>query len=71
MYISIKKFYLNTPLKRFEYLRLKLDNFLEDVNEQYKLKEKATHNGYVYIEEIKVMYGLPQAGILLQQFLEQ
>ena len=35
------------------------------------LREKVTPNGYVYVEIQKGMYGLPQAGILAQQLLEQ
>ena len=42
-------FNLNTPLARYEYLRLKLSNLPEDVIEQYGLKEKATSEGYVYM----------------------
>ena len=45
MTININNFYLNTPLKIFEYLRLKLDNLLEYVIKQYKLNENSTHNG--------------------------
>ena len=46
--LNIKKFYLSTPLNCFEYLRLKLDHFPEDDIEPYKLKKKATHDGYIY-----------------------
>ena len=41
MGIDIKNFYLNTPMPRFEYFRLKLDNFPEDVILQYGLREKS------------------------------
>ena len=33
--------------------------------------EKATDEGWVYIEVGKGMYGLPQAGLLAQHLLEQ
>ena len=36
MSIDIKNFYHNTPLKTFEYSRLKLDSFPEDIINQYK-----------------------------------
>jgi len=49
MTLDIKTFYLNTPLSRYEYLRLRLDNFPEDVIAQYNLKDIVTSNGYVYI----------------------
>ena len=37
MTLNIKNFYLCTPLERWEYLQLKLENFPEDVIELYKL----------------------------------
>ena len=70
MTLDIKNFYLNTPLKRYEYLRLRLDNFPEDVIAQYNLKDIVTSDGYVYIEVRKGMYGLPQAGLLAQELLK-
>ena len=71
MTLEIKNFYLNTPLGRYEYLRLKLTNLPEDVIKHYGLKDKATSDGYVYVEIRKGMYGLPQAGLLAQELLEQ
>ena len=70
MTLDIKNFYLNTPLKRFEYLRLKLDDIPEDVRKHYNLEQKAK-KGYVYVEVRKGMYGLPQAGLLAQELLEK
>jgi hypothetical protein len=70
MTLDIKDFYLNTPMKRFEYLRLKLNDMPADVIEAYQLNTKATKDGYVYVEVRKGMYGLPQAGILAQELLE-
>ena len=43
----------------------------DDVIEHYQLHDKATHDGYVYCEIQKGMYGLPQAGIIAQQLLEE
>ena len=71
MNLDIKNFYLNTPLGRYEYLRLKLTNLPEDVIENYGLKDKATSDRYVYVEIHKGMYRLPQAGLLAQELLEQ
>ena len=64
MTLDIKNFYLNTPLARYEYLRLKLSNFPDDVIEEYNLKENTTKDGFVYVEIGKVMYGFTQAGLL-------
>ena len=40
MAINIKYFYLNTPLVKSEFLRMKLSYFPDDVIEHYKLKDK-------------------------------
>ena len=71
MTLDIADFYLCTPLKRKEYLKMKLTNFPDSVIEHYKLQQKATPNGYVYVAIKKGMYGLPQAGILAQALLEK
>jgi len=71
MTIDIKNFYLNTPMPRFEYMKMKLSDYPEDVILQYGLREKVSSDGYIYIEVRKGMYGLPQAGLLAQQLLEE
>jgi hypothetical protein len=71
MMIDIKNFYLNTPLDRYEYLRLKLNELPDDVMEEYGLKDKATPGGFVFVEVRKGIYGLPQAGILAQKLLKE
>ncbi len=45
--LDVKDFYLNTPMKRFENMRLKLNDIPEVIIE-YKLREIATEVGYVY-----------------------
>jgi hypothetical protein len=64
MMLDISNFYLMTPLKCKEYVRMKLTDFLANVIAHYKLNEKATPDGFVYVAIKKGMYGLPQAGIL-------
>ena len=49
MTIDIKVLYLCTPMTRFEYMRLKLSNFPDDVVRHYKLAYKFTKDGYVYV----------------------
>jgi hypothetical protein len=71
MTMDIKDFYLNTRMARYEYMRLRIADVPEDVIEHYNLCDKATPDGYVYCEIQKGMYGLPQAGIIAQQLLEQ
>jgi hypothetical protein len=71
MTIDLKDFYLNTPMKQPEYMRLKMTDIPEEIIEQYKLREIATPDRYVYTEITKGMYGLPQAGINAQELLEE
>ena len=69
--LDIKDFYLRTPMKRPEYMRLKITDIPEEIIEHYKLREFVTENGYVYCEVTRGMYGLPQAGIIAQELLEK
>ena len=71
MTIDISNFYLNTLMDRYEFMRMKLEIFPDDVIEEYNLRDKVEPNGYVYIEVRKGMYGLPQAGLLAQKLLEK
>ena len=70
MTMDISNFYLMAPLDRYEYVRLQLDDFPEDVIKQYNLRDKA-RNGAVYVECRRCVYGLPQAGILANKYLEK
>ena len=71
MTMDIKNFYLNTPMARYEYMQCCLADMPEDVIEHYQLANKATPEGYFYCKIQKRMYGLPQAGIIAQQLLEE
>ena len=71
MTMDIANFYLMTSLKRKEYLRMKMSDIPDAIIQQYKLTEKATTDGYMYIAIKRGMYGLPQAGILAQELLEK
>ena len=65
---DVKNFYLNTPLDRPEYMRIALALIPDEIIEEYNLRAIA-HNGYVYMEINKGMYGLPQAGMLAHKLL--
>ncbi len=52
-------------------MRLKLVDIPEEIIEEYKLREIVTDESYVYCEIRKWMYGLPQAGLIAQELLEQ
>ena len=71
MTIDTKDFYLNTPMPIYEYMRLKLDDLPTDFIEKYKLREKVTKDGSVYVKTHKGMNGLSQSGILLQDIREE
>ena len=71
MTADISNFYLNTPLPRPEYIRLNIKDIPDEIINEYKLRDKATKDGYIYIEVTKGMYGLPQAGLLANKLLEK
>ena len=71
MTIDIKDFYLNTPMPRHEFMRLKMSDIPDDVIAFYNLKSKATNDGYIYVCIKLGMYGLPHAGIMAQKLLEE
>jgi hypothetical protein len=67
--MDIKKFYLCTPMARYEYMRLKLADMPKDVIKHYCLCDIAMPDGYVYCKIRQGMYGLTQAGIIAQELL--
>jgi hypothetical protein len=67
--IDIKNFYLNTPLERYEYMVVLMASLPQEVINEYGINDLAV-DGKVYIEIQKGMYGLPQAGILLNELLQ-
>jgi hypothetical protein len=70
MMMEIKNYYLGTPLPGFEYMKLLLSHFPEDIIQKYNLNAPAV-DGWVYVENRKGMYGLKQAGLLANQFLQR
>jgi hypothetical protein len=70
MMMGIKNYYLGTPLPRYEYMRMLLSRFPEEIITKYNLRALAV-DGWVYIEIKKVMYGLKQAGLLANQLLQK
>jgi hypothetical protein len=71
MTLDVKNFYLNMPMVRYEYVCIKIDNIPKEIIVEYKLRDKVTTDGHVYVEIQKGMYRLPQAGILAQELLEK
>ena len=72
MSIDIKKdFYLKTPMVRYEYFRMNLKLFPEDISKEYNLNNKVDANGNVHCKVRRGMYGLPQAGIIAWELLKK
>eukprot|EP00804_Cyclotella_cryptica_P027241 CCRYP_014349-RA/>CCRYP_014349-RA protein AED:0.16 eAED:0.16 QI:0/0/0/1/1/1/3/0/1022 len=67
---DISNFYLGTPLDRPEYAHIKLSDIPDDFVQEYSFRNFA-HNGYVYFEVTKGVYGLKQAGKLAKDLLTQ
>ena len=55
-YADVKNFYLNTPLDRYEYMRMPIKLIPQEFIDMYNLTAKVK-NGYVYIEIQKGMHG--------------
>jgi hypothetical protein len=71
MTMDIANFYLMTPLHHPEFIQMKLSNIPDEVIKEYKLREKATTNGTIYIKTKLGVYGLPQSGLLANKLLEK
>jgi hypothetical protein len=70
MTMDISNFYLNSPLPRPEFIKIKLSDIPEEIINEYNLHEKATPSGSVYIMAVKGMHGLPQAGLIANELFE-
>jgi hypothetical protein len=69
MTIDIKDFYLMTPMDHYEYFKMKIELFPQDIIDEYGLRDKVDAEGNVFCEVRRGMYGLPQAGIIAQELL--
>jgi hypothetical protein len=61
--LDIKDFYLNTTMKRYKYMCLKLADIPEEIIEEYKLREIVTDDSFVYCKVRKGMYMLTTSRI--------
>ncbi len=59
------------PMKRYEYFRMKLELFPQDIIDEYDLTSKDDHNGNMHGEVQQGMHGLPQAGIIALELLKE
>jgi hypothetical protein len=69
MMMDIKNYYLGTPLSRFEYMKMLLSRFPEEIIQKYNLNALAV-DSWVYIETRKGMYGSKQSCLLANQLLQ-
>ena len=60
MGIGIKDFYLNNPMDRCEHMRIPISQIPPKIMSLHNL-EPLLHNGAVYVEIRRGMYGLPKA----------
>jgi hypothetical protein len=67
---DVKKFYLETPMERFEYMRIPARLIPDTFLDAYNLRSKI-YKGSLYLEICKGMYGLPQARIIANQLLRK
>ena len=67
---DVKNFYLGTPLPEYEYMKLKLSIIPLEIIDQYNLRA-IEDDGWVYCEIKKGMYGLPHAGKIANDRLQQ
>ena len=50
MTVGIKYFYLNTPMQRYEYMKLNINIIPEEIIRQYDLQLLVHDDEHVYIE---------------------
>jgi hypothetical protein len=65
---DLKDFYLGTPMKHYEYMRIPVKYIPDQIMDQYELWD-LVENDFVYVEIRRGMYGLPQAGRLANDAL--
>ena len=71
MTMDITNFYLETPMKRPEYIRLNIRDIPKEIILEYKLKDIVDTDGSIYLMATKGMYGLPHAGLIANELLEK
>jgi len=67
---DLKDFFLASPMKNPEYMRIHYKHCPQDIRDKYALEHKVAADGYVYVKIKKGMYGLKQAAILAYDHLK-
>ena len=68
---DLKDFYLNTPMKRYEYFKVHRRMLTDEIIRQYELEMYFDETDYIIFEVRKGMYGLPQAGKIAHDQLKE
>jgi hypothetical protein len=71
MTMDIANFYLETLMKRPEYIRLNIRDIPNKIILEYKLKDIVDMDGSIYLMAVKGMYGLPHTGLIAIKLLEK
>ena len=67
---DIKDFYLNTPLKKKRYGKVRAKYIPEETNKKHNLKRYIEDDGWIHFEIGKGIYGIPEAGRLANDMLQ-
>ena len=70
MCADASNFYLETPMERREYMRMRVELVPTAFMDEYNLHDKVK-NGYIYMDIRRGMYGLSQAGIITKPLLKE
>ena len=66
--LDISNFYLDTPMKKAEYVKIQFSKIPLEFVDEYNLQEYA-HKVWVYFECLQGAYELPQYGILANNLI--
>jgi hypothetical protein len=69
MMMDINNYYLGTPLSRFEYMKMIISRFPNEIIQNYNLNALAVE-GWVYIEIRKEIYDLKHVGLLANKLVQ-
>ena len=67
--VAIKSFYLNTPIDRYEYMKMPIKLFPQYIIDKYNLMEHV-QNRFVYLEIRMAIYRLVHVWILTNKLLK-
>jgi len=67
---DVKNFYLDTPMKEPEYVRVLLKDIPQEFIDEYNLEDHVRF-GWVYFAVVRGCYGLPQSGRLAHDLLSE